>query len=90
MQNSHELVYHTVKIEVSVTSYQIRSPDRWVEMGLAMVMGISRWFIRSLMLSQPSWRRVQWLSLSADPLSGKYHFEHYMERPWYVSPTFAR
>lgn len=33
--------------------------------------------------------RVLWFS-DADPVTGRYHFEQYIGRPWYIKPTLMR
>lgn len=67
---------------------QLPEPSRRTVTALETVLGLRRFALRHLCLPRPHRRREQWFSQRTDPHTGRYHAKHYIDRPWYIEPTF--
>jgi hypothetical protein len=70
-------------------SMSIDEPRAGLQAALNIGIGLRKFILKHLLPPRPGFMRMPWFS-KADRETGKYHFEQYIGKPWYIKPTFAR
>ncbi|KAK5936857.1 hypothetical protein PMZ80_010976 [Knufia obscura] len=67
---------------------KLQEPSNYMVMVLEAGLAIRKFILRHLCLPRRDHQKELWFSDKADPSTGRYHAVHYIDRPWYIRPTF--
>lgn len=67
---------------------QLEEPSRYMVVILEHVLTLRKFALKSLCLPRTNGSRELWFSSRPDPTTGRYHAVHYIDRPWYIEPSF--
>lgn len=68
---------------------KLQQPSRYMTWTLNTILWTRKFILRYLCLPRRDTSKELWFSQSADPRTGRFHAVHYIDRPWYIEPTFT-
>jgi len=87
----HSLGHHFVSALLEPRlriAMKLQEPSPYMVVVLESLLAIRKFILRHLCLPRRDSQREAWFSEKPDSLTGRYHAVHYIDRPWYIEPTF--
>lgn len=84
--------YHLVSVLLDQrlrVAMKLKEPSRYMVLALKIVLTIRVFILRHMCLPRTENSKELWFSPDVDPVTGRFHAVHYIDRPWYIEPTFA-
>lgn len=67
---------------------KLPKPSSYMVVALNGILEIRKFILRNFCLPRGDGSRELWFSREPDPATGRYHAVHYIDRPWYIDPSF--